>query len=88
MSFSTREMFSIFPMIADMDKSYKVGDELHLTILNIAEEVISIRWIVNGAEVPNGKIKFDRNGIFEIKAEITYPDNSVESIVKKKTISD
>jgi hypothetical protein len=41
---------------------------------------------VNGVEVPDGKIKFDRNGTFEIKAEITYPDNSVESIVKKKTI--
>jgi hypothetical protein len=87
MSFSTREMFSIFPMIADMDKSYKVGDELHLTITNIAEEVISVRWIVNGVEVPDGKITFDRNGTFEIKAEIVYPDNSVESIVKKKTIS-
>ena len=87
MSFSTREMFSKFPMIADMDKSYKVGDEVHLTILNIAEEVISVRWIVNGVEVPDGKITFDRNGTFEIKAEIVYPDNSVESIVKKKTIS-
>lgn len=87
MSFSTREMFSLFPMIADMDKSYKAGDEVHLTILNIAEEVISIRWIVNGAEVPDGKLKFDRSGLFEIKAEISYPDNSVEYIVKKKTIS-
>lgn len=88
MSFSTKEMFSIFPMIADMDKSYKVGDEIHLTLLNIAEEVTSIRWIVNGVEVPDGKMKFEQSGAFEIKAEITYPDNSIETITKKKTIGE
>lgn len=82
MPFQTTKMVSSFPLIAEMDKEYFVGSTLRLHILNLVEDVSSIKWFVNGSQHIEEMLSFEREGEYIIKADLTYIDGSVESLEK------
>lgn len=87
MPFQTMKMVSEFPLIAGMDKNYKVGDELRLNILNMVEETDSITWTINGIQCPELIFPFEQAGIYIVMAEIQYIDGSVEILRKRLSVT-
>ncbi|MCK9625168.1 MAG: immune inhibitor A [Bacteroidales bacterium] len=80
--FETTKRVSSFPLIAEADKSYQVGNSIHLRILNLVEAVDKIVWYVNGTEYSSNILNLNNAGKYVIKADIFYPDGSQEQLEK------
>lgn len=80
--FQTTQMLSAFPLIAAMEGPHRIGQEIRLRLHNLVEEVTDVTWSVNGVKVAGAVYTPDREGNCTIKAVISYPDGSQESLVK------
>lgn len=80
--FQTARMLSAFPLIAGAGGVHKVGEEFRLRLHNVTEDMMSVRWYVNGALNSSGSFRFADEGNCTVKAVISYPDGSEEAIVK------
>ena len=73
---------SSFPLIAGMEGPHHIGDEIRLRLHNLVEEVSGISWTVDGAAVANDIFVPTKEGPCTVKAVISYPDGSEETLVK------
>lgn len=80
--FQTAKMLSAFPLIAGAEGTHRVGDEFRLRLHNVAEEMDSVTWYVDGIINTSGVFNFTKEGNCTVKALIAYPDGSEESLVK------
>ena len=65
---------------------YNINDVLDLRVLNLVEPTEKIEWYSNGTRINNNYIEFNSKGEQTIEVQITYSDNSIESITKTITI--
>ena len=65
-----------------MEGPHRIGQEIRLRLHNLVEEVTDVTWSVNGVKVAGAVYTPDREGNCTIKAVISYPDGSQESLVK------
>ncbi len=82
LEFQTTQMLSSFPLIAGMEGPHHIGDEIRLRLHNLVEEVSGISWTVDGAAVANDIFVPTKEGPCTVKAVISYPDGSEETLVK------
>ena len=75
-------MLSTFPLIAGMEGPHRIGDELRLRLHNLVEEVSGVSWSVDGISLTNDVFVLTKEGGCTIKAVISYPDGSEETLVK------
>lgn len=86
--FRTVKRLSEFPLIGGMDMPLKKGTRLKLEVLNITEEVSSVRWTVNGKAVDDGFFLITETGRYQFEARIAYPDGSVEVLTKSLNVNE
>lgn len=87
MPFQTTKMVSSFPLIAEMEKEYYVGETIRFHLLNLVEKAESIIWYVNGAQYNEPTLTFVQGGgSYTIAAEIIYSDGTTERLEKELDI--
>ena len=82
LEFQTTHMLSSFPLIAGMEGTHLVGEEIRLRLHNLTEQISGLVWTVDGITVTNGAVTPSKEGNCTVKAVISYPDGSQESLVK------
>ena len=82
LSVASLPVTSDFPYIHVPGGGYKVGEIVHLRVLNLAADHISVKWYLNGVGVGGECFKAESAGEYEIKAAINYKDGSYEYIYK------
>lgn len=55
----------------NLNYNYNVGDTVVLTFSNVHDNINSVRWTVNGAEVKDTVLKLSAGNGYEVMAEIT-----------------
>lgn len=86
--FSTLKMLNNYPLIGGVGSRLKVGDVLHLMVLNLTEEYVSIRWYVDNVIWTASELHLEKAGELTLKAEIVYHDGSVEYLSKKLKVNE
>jgi len=81
-SFHTAKMLSSFPLIGGIKKEYEAGETIPLYVFNLVEDYQYIRWYLGSDIIEGDKLIVQVGGKYELSAEITYPDFSVERLSK------
>lgn len=86
--FNTLKMLNDYPLIGGVGTDFRVGDDLHLMVLNLTEPDASVRWYVDNMIFQDPVLHFDKSGTMTLKAEISYEDGTVEYLSKKLTVNE
>ncbi len=79
----TARVTAPFPAIGGMDRPYVVGDVLNLQVINLAEPVSRIRWLVNDHLMSEPRMQLTEPGSYRIRAELTYESDGAKEYLYK-----
>lgn len=82
MEFRSVRRLSDYPLIGGVDRPYRKGEVVYLSVLNLVEEGASVTWYIDGAAVRNPAQTFEKAGSYKIEAVIAYVDGSTETLTK------
>lgn len=87
LDFRTQMITNSYPRIDGVDNTHPKYEEIRLKVLNLSEEVLQIKWRINGKILFDDKYVPEVSGEITITAEIIYlKDRSTEIITKKVVI--
>lgn len=87
--FSTMPLTSPYPYIYSKRINYFTNDTIDLVVNNIAENVNSTIWYINGTRALSDRYVFRQPGEYTVKAVIEYAsDKSTETVIKTITVTD
>ena len=80
---------SPYPYIYSKRINYFTNDTIDLVVNNIAENVNSTIWYINGTRALSDRYVFRQPGEYTVKAVIEYAsDKSTETVIKTITVTD